>query len=105
MFPVSATKSKIECEVYRHQNAADEEFSNICAFYKQVLDEDKDLCEGSQKNLNAGVFTSGNLHPTKEKVSFRARESCFGLAIILTRRVGSDLLPAKSTRSIGGALG
>nr|OQO28039.1 hypothetical protein B0A51_02840 [Rachicladosporium sp. CCFEE 5018] len=67
MFPTSATTSKIECEVYRHQNAGDEEFANICAFYKQVLEEDNELCEGAQKNLGAGVFTSGNLHPDKER--------------------------------------
>ncbi|OQO01792.1 hypothetical protein B0A48_12265 [Cryoendolithus antarcticus] len=67
MFPTSAITSKIECEVYRHQNAGDEEFANICAFYKQVLDEDNELCEGAQKNLGAGVFTSGNLNPDKER--------------------------------------
>jgi hypothetical protein len=68
MIPVSATKSKIENEVYRHQDATDEEFENINAFYRQVLEEDKELCVGTQENLGGGVFTSGELHPTKEKV-------------------------------------
>lgn len=68
MVPLSATRSKIENEVYRHKNASDQEFANICEFYKQVLDEDKALCEGSQVNLEAGVFTSGQLHPRKESV-------------------------------------
>ncbi|GKZ71353.1 hypothetical protein AnigIFM50267_007393 [Aspergillus niger] len=67
MIPVSATKSKIENEVYRHRDATDEEFANINAFYRQVLDEDRDLCVGAQENLSAGVFINGELHPDKEK--------------------------------------
>ncbi|KAH0429884.1 rieske 2fe-2s family protein [Colletotrichum camelliae] len=67
MIPVSATKTRIENEVYRHHNAGDEEFAAINAFYKQVLEEDKQLCIGAQENLSAGVFINGELHPEKEK--------------------------------------
>lgn len=69
MIPVTATTSKIENEVYRHKNATDEEFANINDFYHQVLDEDKALCEGTQRNINAGVYVNGEFHPDKEKVS------------------------------------
>ena len=69
MFPITATTSKIEYEVFRHNNAGDEEFEAINAFYRQVLDEDKDLCEAAQENLNAGIYTNGELHPDKESVS------------------------------------
>jgi hypothetical protein len=68
MVPISPTTSKIENEVYRHKNAPDKEFANICDFYRQVLEEDKDLCEGAQRNMDANVFTSGQLHPDKERV-------------------------------------
>lgn len=34
--------------------------------YKRIVAEDKALCEGSQKNLNAGVFVNGQLHPKLE---------------------------------------
>lgn len=68
MVPLTATTSKVENEVYRHRDATDEEFENINAFYRQVLDEDKELCVGTQENLNSGVFTNGELHPSKEKV-------------------------------------
>lgn len=68
MIPVTATTSKIENEVYRHTAATDEEFQKINEFYHQVLEEDKDLCEGSQKNINAGVHINGEYHPDKEKV-------------------------------------
>ncbi|PYH42520.1 aromatic ring-hydroxylating oxygenase subunit alpha [Aspergillus saccharolyticus JOP 1030-1] len=67
MIPLSATSSKIENEVYRHRDATDEEFDNINAFYRQVLEEDKELCVGVQTNLITGVFINGELHPNKEK--------------------------------------
>jgi hypothetical protein len=70
MIPISATESRIENEVYRHKDAADEKFKALCDFYAQVLEEDKDLCEGAQENLSAGVYVTGELHPDKEKVSY-----------------------------------
>jgi hypothetical protein len=69
MLPITATTSKIEYEVYRHNNATDEQFESITAFYKQVLEEDKQLCNAAQINLNAGIFVNGELHPQKENVS------------------------------------
>lgn len=68
MIPVTATTSRIENEVYRNKNATDEQFTNLCNFYRQVLEEDKQLCDGAQKNLNSGIYTNGELHPDKEKV-------------------------------------
>ena len=70
MLPVSVTKSKIEYEVYRHKDATDEEFENINAFYRQVLEEDRQLCNLAQENLNTGVYVNGELHPEKEKVHY-----------------------------------
>lgn len=68
MIPAGPTKTRVENEVYRHKDASDEEFTAINAFYKQVLQEDKELCDGAQRNLDAGVFVNGELHPDKEKV-------------------------------------
>lgn len=101
MVPTSPTTSKIENEVYRHVNAGDEEFDNICKFYAQVLEEDKDLCEGAQRNMDANVFTSGQLHPEKERVRLLLRP--FSI-VVLTVKTGTNFLPAKSTRGIDGAL-
>jgi hypothetical protein len=56
----------MEYEVYRHQEASDEDFEYIDSFFKRVLDEDKHLCNAAQKNLNAGVFVNGQLHPHLE---------------------------------------
>ena len=64
--PVSATRVKMEYDVFRQKHASEENFLKIDGFFKQVLKEDKDLCNGAQGNLNGGVFTNGQLHPDKE---------------------------------------
>lgn len=56
----------MEYEVYRHKKASDEDFEYIDSFFKRVLEEDKHLCNSAQKNLNAGVFVNGQLHPRLE---------------------------------------
>lgn len=66
--PVSSGKTKMEYDVFRRNDTTDEDFARINDFYKQVLQEDKDLCNGAQKNLEAGIFINGQLHPEKEKV-------------------------------------
>jgi hypothetical protein len=57
----------MEYEVYRHKDASDESFNDIWNTFKQVLTEDKDLCNAAQKNLNGGIFLNGELHPRVEK--------------------------------------
>ena len=54
-------------EVYRHKDATDEDFNLISDMYKRIMSEDKHLCISTQKNLNAGVFVNGELHPEMEK--------------------------------------
>lgn len=75
MIPISATKTRIENEVYRSHDSTDAEFAAINAFYKQVLEEDRELCIGAQENLSAGVFISGELHPEKERVRQRTLDT------------------------------
>ncbi|KAI1868796.1 hypothetical protein JX265_006775 [Neoarthrinium moseri] len=65
--PVSSGKTKMEYDVFRRNDTTDENFARINDFYKQVLQEDKDLCNGAQKNLEGGIFINGQLHPEKEK--------------------------------------
>lgn len=54
-------------EVYRNKYASDEDFNIISDMYKRIMSEDKYLCVHTQKNLNAGVFVNGQLHPEMEK--------------------------------------
>lgn len=82
MIPVTATTSKIENEVYRHRDSTDEEFQNISDFYHQVLEEDKELCDGAQSNINGGVYINGEYHPEKEKVM--AKQSTVNYSQTLT---------------------
>ena len=56
----------MEYEVYRHKESSDEDFEHIDGFFKRVLKEDKYLCNATQKNLNAGYFVNGQLHPDLE---------------------------------------
>lgn len=61
----------MEYEVYRHKDATDEEFTYISDMFKNILREDKDLCNAAQRNLNGSVFINGELHPHAEKVSLK----------------------------------
>jgi hypothetical protein len=57
----------MEYEVYRHKDATEEDFTTIDQMFKRILSEDKWLCNNAQKNLNAGVFINGEMHPFKEE--------------------------------------
>lgn len=67
--PISATETKMEYDVFRGNHSSDDDFNWINDMFKQVLKEDKQLCEATYKNLQGGVFTNGELHPRAENVS------------------------------------
>lgn len=54
-------------EVFRNKNSSEEDFQLVNNIYKRIMSEDKELCKAAQKNLNAGVFVNGELHPKMEK--------------------------------------
>ncbi|GAD95714.1 Rieske 2Fe-2S family protein [Paecilomyces variotii No. 5] len=53
--PTSPTTATMRYDVYRHKDATDEQFIAMDKFFKQVEEEDKDLCNGAQTNLNTGI--------------------------------------------------
>ncbi|VUC22971.1 unnamed protein product [Clonostachys rosea] len=65
--PTSHGHCSMEYEVYRHKDASDEDFKTIDEMFKRILNEDKWLCNNAQKNLNAGVFINGEMHPRMEQ--------------------------------------
>lgn len=65
--PTSPNTVRNEYEVYRHKDATDEEFTEMCKFFKQVECEDKDLCNAAQVNLNLGNYSAGKLEPVSER--------------------------------------
>jgi hypothetical protein len=69
----------MEYEVYRNKEASDEDFEYIDSFFKRVLNEDKHLCNAAQKNLDAGVFVNGQLHPDLESAPLFFQNTVRGL--------------------------
>lgn len=54
-------------QIFRNKKSSEEDFQRIHQLYKQVVSEDKVLCELAQNNLNAGIFVNGEMHPRLEK--------------------------------------
>ncbi|KAJ0384920.1 hypothetical protein COL922a_007392 [Colletotrichum nupharicola] len=65
--PSGPGKSAMRYEVFRNKNSSDKDFTVISDMYKRIMSEDKYLCDNAQKNINAGVFVNGEMHPTMEK--------------------------------------
>ncbi|KAG8624662.1 hypothetical protein KVT40_007729 [Elsinoe batatas] len=65
--PESSTSTNITYEIYKNRNSSEEDFRLIADMYARVMGEDKVLCNAAQKNLNAGVFVNGQMHPKLEK--------------------------------------
>lgn len=64
--PLTPRTTKMHYQIFRNKNATDEHFDLINTLYKQVMNEDKGLAAGVQKNIERGLFTNGPLHPRVE---------------------------------------
>lgn len=100
-------------EVYRHKDASDEAFNVISDMYKRIMSEDKYLCIHSQKNLNAGVFVNGQLHPEMEKGPLHFQKTVREVVMEHHKKeeaVGHEIWPAQervprnNTASQGGTI-
>ncbi len=65
--PKSPNTSIMYYEVFRNKNSSEEDFQVINNIYKRVMSEDKYLCANAHKNIQAGVFVNGELHPKMEQ--------------------------------------
>lgn len=54
-------------EVFRNKKSSDEDFNVINDIYKRIMSEDKYLCASAHKNIQAGVFVNGEMHPRMEQ--------------------------------------
>jgi phenylpropionate dioxygenase-like ring-hydroxylating dioxygenase large terminal subunit len=98
--PTSATSCSMRYEVYRKKDSSDEDFEKINSIFKQIMSEDKDLCENAQKNLNSGVFVSGELHPRLEKGSLHFQNVVRDLVTEFHKReeeAGHEIWPSRQT--------
>ncbi|KAJ5902850.1 hypothetical protein N7495_003378 [Penicillium taxi] len=96
--PTSPTKSVMRYEVYRHKDSTDEAFNLISDMYKRIMSEDKYLCIHTQKNLNAGVFVNGELHPTMEQGPLHFQKTVRDVVIehhAKEQAAGHELWPAE----------
>lgn len=64
--PVSAKETRMEYDVYKNKSMSMEKLREFMKFYEQVEQEDFDLCEATQRGLQAGIYSKGNLHPRNE---------------------------------------
>ncbi|RKL38099.1 hypothetical protein BFJ72_g7561 [Fusarium proliferatum] len=100
--PTSPGHCSMEYEVYRHKNATDEGFQAIDAMFKRILAEDKWLCNNAQKNLNAGVFVNGEMHPKMEQGPLYFQHRVRGILnghYQLEKAVGKEINPAQHVPS------
>lgn len=65
--PVTPTRTILQYDIYKKKGLAQSEIDDFVEFLQQVEIEDFDLCEATQKNLNTGVYSTGFLHPEKER--------------------------------------
>lgn len=95
-------KSTMRYEVYRHKYAPEAEFQAIAQMYRRVMSEDKALCEASQRNLNRGVFTNGEMHPRLEQGPLFFQAMCRDLVKEHRQReveAGEEIWPAQFPES------
>lgn len=100
--PSGPTTSAMNYEVYRNKNSSEEDFKLISESYARVMSEDKVLIAGQQKNLNAGVFDAGEMHPRWEKgpLYFQTQVRTAVLEHAeLERREGEEIWPARHRSS------
>lgn len=65
--PITSTRTILMYDIYKKKGISKEEIDDFVEFLQQVEIEDFDLCEATQKNLNSGVYSTGFLHPEKER--------------------------------------
>lgn len=74
--PNGPVSSSMQYQVFRNKNSSDEQFELVNQIYKRIMSEDKYLCEYAQKNINAGVFVNGEMHPRLEKGPLYFQKLC-----------------------------
>ncbi|ODV63973.1 Bet v1-like protein [Ascoidea rubescens DSM 1968] len=67
VLPITPTHTVLQYDIYTKKGLAEKEKKEFVDFLQQVEIEDFDLCELTQKNLNQGVYSTGFLHPLKER--------------------------------------
>ncbi|KAI8654508.1 Rieske domain-containing protein [Fusarium keratoplasticum] len=56
--PTGPARSSVEYEVFRHQDASDEDFNQVHDIIKRASEENKSLPNPSEKNFNTGILVN-----------------------------------------------
>lgn len=67
VLPISATQTTLQYDIYTKKGLPEEDKKEFVDFLQLVELEDFNLCQLTQKNLNQGIYSSGFLHPQKER--------------------------------------
>ncbi|KAA8916674.1 hypothetical protein TRICI_001172 [Trichomonascus ciferrii] len=67
MLPQSVDRTILQYDVYKRKDGDQKEIDEFTRFMWQLNQEDFALCEATQENLKTGVYSTGFLHPEKEK--------------------------------------
>lgn len=67
VLPISATHTVLQYDIYTKKGLPEADKKEFVEFLQMVEIEDFNLCQLTQKNLNQGIYSSGYLHPQKER--------------------------------------
>ncbi|CAK9441112.1 uncharacterized protein LODBEIA_P49810 [Lodderomyces beijingensis] len=67
VLPLSAKKTTLQYDIYTKKGLDEKSKREFVDFLQLVEIEDFDLCQLTQRNLNEGIYSSGYLHPQKER--------------------------------------
>lgn len=67
VLPIGPSHTILQYDIYTKKGLGEDEKKEFIDFLQLVELEDFNLCELTQRNLNQGVYSSGYLHPTKER--------------------------------------
>lgn len=96
--PTGPSHCSMHYEVYRNTKSEHDDFQTIADTYARVMSEDKVLCEGAQKNLNAGVLINGEMHPRWEKGPLFFQQTVRDVAtehFKMEKAAGHEIWPAR----------
>lgn len=67
VLPISPSRTVLQYDIYTKKGIAETEKKEFVDFLQLVELEDFNLCVLTQENLNQGIYSSGFLHPQKER--------------------------------------
>ncbi|GMG25826.1 unnamed protein product [Ambrosiozyma monospora] len=67
VLPITPSRTILQYDIYTKKGLAEEKKKEFVDFLQNVELEDFNLCQLTQKNLSQGVYTTGYLHPLKER--------------------------------------